>query len=1151
MKKIECPLCDEKFNKLAGMYEHIEEDHQDNIPEGYDVQRYLYYIKTGKTHGSCVVCKKDTGWNESTGKYKRFCDNPKCKESYRETFKKRMIGKYGKTTLLNDPEQQRKMLAHRHISGEYEWTDGTKKTYTGSYELDFLKMLDVFMNFDSDDVMSPSPHTYYYEYEGEKKFYIPDVFIPSLNLEIEIKDGGDNPNMHGKIVAVDKVKEKIKDNVMASQKDYGYIKIVNKNYDEFFKYLLDQKEKTAGAKNINFGNIIRESMLSVGNSDDIDIALLTEAVTYDGKDMYYNFDKFESGENNTLLVTGLSGSGKSTIAKKLASKYNAEYIELDKLDPNTGVTNKSLESVKANSNVHRFIYDFLESHPSIHNKLMNENITNTDIAYINDDFLKYCVGRAKKESKKKFIIEGIQIYDYMSYYKKGFTCPIIIMGTSSIKSYVQAAQREKWSLMDIIKKAPEKIGARRQADKQLRDIKRSLKDGNIALEGAHDYKAMCMNAPVESSPEINDLLTHTINNGHHIWLSTDWHLWRFDKDNKCIVKNPNFDAIISCHYADVVNKNDVFIYLGDLVDDEFADKDALRDAISNLKGIKILVKGNNDIFDDDFYKSCGFTYVTYKFMWEGILFSHMPIENEYRLNCHGHLHGKMEYWINYTNQVDVYTADNRPVDIFEVIKARHEYAKNITITVRENAVQEASTGRKRVNDKGEDIPEKCPKCGSKIGLYLKGEPVWVCSNDKCKAYYGTAPCNESLETILEASAGKLRDVDNYYDFERFVNGDTNILFITGLTGGNKTQIARDISSSFNSEYINLDIFSETNINNIIDGAYVGSGSKEYITAIREFADKKLAPNHEDPTKIEPLTKNQIIEFIKTLIKGLSPNKRYVIEGIYIYRYYDDIKDIIDKYPVIVSRQNFAETVKLLSKSTITNMSNIFNIIYDESEDSVDWINNEKKSLDTFVENIRADREDMPDAIYKQTHYPVYVCLMHSGTVLANAIQKVTGDEFSHASISFDPSLRAMYSFAKDRNDMSLKPGLIHEDIQSAFLHKPIPYSLYVTFVPRAEFKQMKRKLYEISKNAANYKYSIVGLVKYALGMAAETKNQMFCSEFVSTILNARTNRTDGLRPAEVKPETFKNLSKFQLVQKGVLTDYDMKATIARVRTMKK
>ena len=48
---------------------------------------------------------------------------------------------------------------------------------------------------------------------------------------------------------------------------------------------------------------------------------------------------------------------------------------------------------------------------------------------------------------------------------------------------------------------------------------------------------------------------------------------------------------------------------------------------------------------------------------------------------------------------------------------------------------------KRINDKGDKIPEVCPKCGSKIGLYLKGEPVWLCSNKDCNKYFGTLPCN--------------------------------------------------------------------------------------------------------------------------------------------------------------------------------------------------------------------------------------------------------------------------------------------------------------------------------------------------------------------------------------------------------------------------
>jgi len=238
MKKFDCPFCDDRYKSLEGLYEHIEEEHLDEIPQDMSIPQYLYFMRTGKAYGKCVVCKSKTGWNDKTEKYKRFCDNPKCKEKYREQFKRRMIDKYGKTTLLNDPEQQRKMLAHRQISGEYTWTDGTKKTYTGSYELDFLKFLDLLMDFDSDDVFSPSPHTYYYMYEGEKKFYIPDCWIPSLNLEIEIKES-DNTHPH---MQVDREKERLKDEMMNSFKNIKYLKIVDKKYDAFFNYLIKRKE---------------------------------------------------------------------------------------------------------------------------------------------------------------------------------------------------------------------------------------------------------------------------------------------------------------------------------------------------------------------------------------------------------------------------------------------------------------------------------------------------------------------------------------------------------------------------------------------------------------------------------------------------------------------------------------------------------------------------------------------------------------------------------------------------------------------------------------------------------------------------------------------------------------------------------------------
>ena len=248
-RRIKCKFCNRLFKDQDAYAAHLESKHSAMIPPDMDGYQFYYYLKTGKTEGKCIICGKPTKWNDKTHKYHRFCDDPKCKDKYREEFKKRMMGKYGKITLLNDPEQQKIMLARRKISNAYTWSNHEAEfPYTGKYELSFLEFLDHIMDFDPKDIIAPSPHTYYYVYENKRHFYIPDFFIPSLNLEIEVKDGGDNPNMHPKIQAVDKIKEKLKDEVMKSNGSFNYLKIVNKENNRFFVFL----EKMAD--NIEQGN---------------------------------------------------------------------------------------------------------------------------------------------------------------------------------------------------------------------------------------------------------------------------------------------------------------------------------------------------------------------------------------------------------------------------------------------------------------------------------------------------------------------------------------------------------------------------------------------------------------------------------------------------------------------------------------------------------------------------------------------------------------------------------------------------------------------------------------------------------------------------------------------------------------------------------
>ena len=242
MAKQRCPICNKDYKDVMALASHIELKHETDVPDGWSGLKFIFYKKHGRINGKCMVCGKDTEFNETTGKPNRLCNNPNCKIQLRKNYENNMIKKYNKTTLLNDPEFQNKMLQNRSIAKDYHWSDGTGiKRVIGSYEYDGMQFLDVFMNFKCDDIIVPAPMIFDYIYEGKPHFYIPDAYISSLNLILEFKDGGEDPNTHHKIQAVDKVKEKLKEEAVKKNGSFNYIKIEDKKYGNFIKALLELK----------------------------------------------------------------------------------------------------------------------------------------------------------------------------------------------------------------------------------------------------------------------------------------------------------------------------------------------------------------------------------------------------------------------------------------------------------------------------------------------------------------------------------------------------------------------------------------------------------------------------------------------------------------------------------------------------------------------------------------------------------------------------------------------------------------------------------------------------------------------------------------------------------------------------------------------
>jgi shikimate kinase len=158
-------------------------------------------------------------------------------------------------------------------------------------------------------------------------------------------------------------------------------------------------------------------MLSVKN-------ILENLIFSNKENITYNLDKWIKSKNGKLLITGYTGSGKTTLAEKFSKKYNIKTIELDRTI--------------------QIDWDYVEQEVDHkkRRKYVQKQIDNT-------------ISKLLKE-ENKLIIEGVQLFLYEDINKlKNHS--IVITKTSMLKSAIRTYNRnkkepwsEKWSTLDII-----------------------------------------------------------------------------------------------------------------------------------------------------------------------------------------------------------------------------------------------------------------------------------------------------------------------------------------------------------------------------------------------------------------------------------------------------------------------------------------------------------------------------------------------------------------------------------------------------------------------------------------------------------------------------------------------------------------------------
>lgn len=240
VKKYKCPYCEKRLER-GELIDHIDKQHSDMIPENYSSTRVVFNLINKKTQGRCVICGKETDWNEDKARYERICNRPQCKKAYIDQTADRLYKKHGKTKqdFLNDPKFQEKMLQNRSISGKYKFRDGGVLPYVGSYEKNFLQFMDQFFHVKSSDLIAPGP-VIDYKFNGKTHQWITDFYYEPYNLVFDIKDGGSNPNTRE--MNEYRAKQIAKEKAIKDMKQYNYIRLTDNQFDQMIELMLELKE---------------------------------------------------------------------------------------------------------------------------------------------------------------------------------------------------------------------------------------------------------------------------------------------------------------------------------------------------------------------------------------------------------------------------------------------------------------------------------------------------------------------------------------------------------------------------------------------------------------------------------------------------------------------------------------------------------------------------------------------------------------------------------------------------------------------------------------------------------------------------------------------------------------------------------------------
>lgn len=395
----------------------------------------------------------------------------------------------------------------------------------------------------------------------------------------------------------------------------------------------------------------------------------------------------------------------------------------------------------------------------------------------------------------------------------------------------------------------------------------------------------------------------------------------------------------------------------------------------------------------------------------------------------------------------------------------------------------------------------------------------------------------------EGEVYKLRYVDGIGNEIDIINTKLESI---DLENNSKEDVINEVSSSvkdmtFVSKcYLNHILEQDKNISNLNNTPYF---TPSEMVNLGVYSDNNI---YSDISDNEALTDNMtslnwFLGYIGKYYKGIISEdytKEWISKLESLYSNYEDILSEKDNDKILSRKQSILDLgwnpeIPFTIENRIKASKRINNIrskeFIKDNFIKLDDIKIDESNLNNYVELARDKK-----------YSPVFLIFTKGKTpVVSDAIRKFTGSEFTHASISFDPSLNNMYSFMM--NPKNHHSGLTKESIKSNDLIKGFDISVYMFLAENNIVDKMKKDIQDYKLHDTKYNINILLLKMANLDRVSKDKYKQVCSTFVNNVLQTvNIKLTDKKLPAPSDLiNSVKNRNNIFEIYAGNSTLYDI------------